>query len=77
MGYRRFDDRDGNTWEVREDATTGWRFEPVSGNPHPARTVTPPRYQADPFELSAQELQQLIEGEARERTKPANNPFLD
>ena len=77
MGYRRFDDRDGNTWEVREDAMRGWAFEPVSGNPHERRTITPPKYQSDPFELSERELQRLIEEDRPERTRKAKNPFLD
>ncbi len=44
MGYRRFTDRDGNAWEVRDDSDYEWRLEPVSGGTEP-RKIPSPGYQ--------------------------------
>lgn len=76
MGYRRFTDRDGVTWEVRERSRSDWELVPVDGR-GPARVVHAPGYESDPFELSEEELQRLL-GEAgpARRTKPPN-PFGD
>ena len=33
MGYRRITDRDGETWDIKDQSDSVWRFEPVGGNP--------------------------------------------
>ncbi|MBK8005994.1 MAG: hypothetical protein IPK12_19295 [Gemmatimonadetes bacterium] len=35
-------------------------FHPVGGNPGKYQFITPPGYEADPFELSEEELQRLL-----------------
>ncbi len=79
MGYRRFIDRDGRAWEVRDRSRSEWRLVPVSGNPLPPVDVPAPGYETDPFELSNEELQRLVNGmegrAGRPRTK--KSPFLD
>ena len=79
MGYRRFDDKNGNTWEVRDKSSSRWDFEPVGGNPARPVSVDAPGYQADPFELSVEELQQLLGDVSDEqaRRKPKKSPFVD
>ena len=79
MGYRRFEDKDGNTWEVRDRSGSQWDFEPVGGNPARPKSVSAPGYQADPFELSIEELQQLLGDVSGEqaRRKPKKSPFVD
>lgn len=77
MSYRRFVDRAGLVWQVRERSRREWCFEPDGGNPGPARTVRSPGYQDDPFELSTEELQRLLDS-ARPSSGPrAPNPFGD
>jgi hypothetical protein len=79
MGYRRFDDKNGNTWEVRDRSGSEWDLEPVGGNPGARISVPAPGYQADPFELSVEELQLML-GEAsggQGRRKPPKSPFSD
>ncbi len=83
MSRRRFSDATGRRWEIRPEASGDWRFEPVPGNPDPARTLRPPHWAGDPFELSERELRGLLEdatpvgrpapGRATRRT----SPFLD
>jgi hypothetical protein len=77
MGDRRFVDQDGRRWEVVVRSRSEWRFEPVEGNPGPARTAEPPGYERDPFELSVEELQRLLAAAAPPRAGKARNPFLD
>ena len=79
MGYRRFDDEDGNTWEVRDRSGSEWDLEPVGGNPGRPVRVPAPGYQADPFELSVEELQRMLGDSAagQSRRKPPKSPFLD
>ena len=79
MGYRRFDDKNGNTWEVRDRSSSRWDFEPVGNNPGRPVSVDAPGYQSDPFELSLEELQQLLGDVSGEqaRRKPRKSPFLD
>jgi hypothetical protein len=78
MGYRRFDDTKGHEWEVRDLTRSAWELVPVQGNPGKVVRVDPPSYEADPFELSVEELQRLL-GEAPNpvRAKPSKNPFKD
>jgi len=77
MAYRRFVDRSGAAWEVRDRSRWDWTFEPVGGNPAAARTARAPGYQDDPFELSDAELQRLLDA-ARSSSGPgAPSPFKD
>ncbi len=79
MGYRRFDDKEGNAWEVRDRSGSEWDLEPVGGNPGRTVSVPAPGYQTDPFELSVEELQRLLEEASRGQTrrKPPRSPFAD
>jgi hypothetical protein len=84
MGYRRLIDRDGEAWDVKDDNDSVWRFEPVAGNPSSPVDVQAPGYQKDPFELSQEELQQMLdEGKGQSPGRGAwqrpkkKSPFLD
>lgn len=77
MADRRFTGRDGRRWDVVVRGKREWRFEPVPDNPGPARTAEPPGYESDPFEMSVEELQALVEKAAPPRSGPAKSPFLD
>ena len=76
MAHRRFADREGNRWEVRPRSRSEWEFEPVEGNRGAARLVTPPGYERDPFEMSVEELQRLLDA-GRPPRAPGKSPFLD
>ena len=77
MSYRKFVDRAGLAWQIRQRSRREWTFEPDGGNPGPARTVRAPGYQDDPFELSNEELQRLLDS-ARPSSGPrAPNPVGD
>ena len=77
MSYRKFVDGSGNAWRVRDRSRWEWHFEPEGGNPGPARVARAPGHQDDPFELSNEELQRLLD-EAPGATRPrAPNPFKD
>jgi hypothetical protein len=77
MSYRRFTDRGGHQWEVRDRSSSEWVFEPVGGNPHLPTRVRPPSYEKDPFELSEEELQGLLGDGGPERSRPRESPFKD
>ena len=49
----------------------------MQDNPGPARVAVPPGYEADPFELSVEELQGLLDAAAPRRKPPGKSPFLD
>ncbi len=78
MGYRKFTDRDGRSWEIRDRSRSEWRVEPLPGNPGGRTAVSPPGYDNDPFELSNEELQGLLDatGGPTQR-RPKKSPFLD
>lgn len=61
MAYRRFVDREGRAWDVKDGSDSIWRFEPEPGNPGREVEVAAPGYQKDPFELSTEELQRLLD----------------
>jgi hypothetical protein len=61
MSYRALTDRKGNRWQVRPKAKREWHFEPLPGNPEPRRVAVPPGYEEDPFELSDQEIQRVLD----------------
>jgi hypothetical protein len=77
MGYRRFTDRDGNEWEVQDSSGLEWRMLPVSGNQQSQVNVRVPGYESDPFELSNEELQRLLDAARPARSNKSENPFLD
>lgn len=76
MSHRKFTDRDGNVWEVRERSRSEWQLAPVPGNPRPAVVVSPPGYESDPYELSTEEMQRLLDS-APKPTANKKSPFLD
>jgi len=61
MGFRTFVDRDGHKWEIRPASRDRWDLTPADDNPLPPRTVPPPGYETDPYELSKEELDRLLE----------------
>jgi hypothetical protein len=77
MANRTFTDRSGERWEVRTRSRSEWEFEPIEGNPGPARLGSPPGYEADPYELSVEELQRLLDAAAPRRKPKGKSPFLD
>ncbi len=78
MANRKFKDRDGLDWEVRDRSSSEWILEPILENPGRARRVKPPRYEEDPFELTDQELQRLLdESWDPGPTTQRKSPFLD
>lgn len=77
MGYRRFDDTEGHEWEVRDLSRSAWELVPVGGNPGKTQRVDTPSYEADPFELSVEELQRLLVKKPGAGGKPSKNPFKD
>jgi hypothetical protein len=77
MGDRRFVDRAGQRWEVRVRSKSEWLLEPVEGNPGPARSTEPPGYERDPFEMSVEELQRLLDSAPPPAPRKTRSPFLD
>jgi len=77
MANRTFSDRAGNRWEVRTRSRSEWEFEPLAGNPGPARLGAPPGYESDPYEMSVEELQRILEAAAPRRPPRSKSPFLD
>jgi len=77
MANRVFSDSAGNRWEIRPRSRSEWEFEPIGGNPGPARLVAPPGYESDPYELSVEELQHLLDSAAPRRPPKMKSPFLD
>jgi len=76
MGYRRFTDRDGVTWEVRERSIADWVLEPVSQPGLAPVRIRAPAHEHDPFEVSTVELQRLLDAE-RPRGPTKKSPFRD
>jgi len=80
MGYRRFKDTEGITWEIRDLSDVAWEFEPVSHPGQRTLRVPAPGHQKDPFDLSVEELQRLLDGvrgAAPPRAAPRKSPFSD
>jgi len=75
MGYRRFTDRDGRTWEIRDQTASEWEFQPIEGDG--AVRVRAPGYDKDPFELSTEELQKLLDEAGSGPARPRKSPFRD
>ena len=79
MGYRRFVDRDGRPWDVHDETDSEWAFIPQPGNPMDRTIVPAPGYNNDPFELSNEELQKLLDaaGGNAGGSRPKKSPFFD
>lgn len=79
MAYRSFTDQRGRTWEVRDRSKSEWEFLPMGSNPERPKTVRAPGYEKDPFELSIEELQRLLDEPdvSGARTRPTKSPFKD
>jgi len=77
MAFRKFVDRSGLEWEVRPRTKAEWDLEPVGSNPNRARTARSPGYEKDPFELSREELQGLLDESAPPPSRERKNPFKD
>ena len=78
MGYRKFTDSDGRSWEIRDHSSSEWMFAPLPGNPEGRTAVSPPGYDNDPFELSNEELQKLLDAAGGPTTRrPKKSIFLD
>lgn len=77
MGFRRFVDRDGHAWDVRPRSRSEWDFEPVAENPGPLKSAAAPSYEQDPYELSQEELQRLLDGARALQPSKKQSPFRD
>ncbi len=77
MAHRRFRDRDGHDWDVRIRSKDEWELDPVAGNPGRPRTVRAPGYERDPYELSVEELQRLLDSSAPSTARNRPSPFKD
>ncbi|MCZ6759407.1 MAG: hypothetical protein O7D29_03390 [Gemmatimonadetes bacterium] len=77
MGYRKFVDRDGREWEVRERSSVDWEFAPVGSNRGEKIAVKRPGYEKDPFELSQEELQRLLDSVSSPPKPRKPSPFGD
>ena len=77
MGFRRFSDRENRVWEIRPVSRSVWEFSPAADNAERPRTVARPGYETDPFELSQEELQRLLDGGDASPTRKVKNPFGD
>ncbi len=76
MSHRKFSDRIGNRWEVRVSSKSDWKFEPVLGNPNSTRRIRPPLYAGDdPYELSEEELQEILGEVAPKEVAARKSPF--
>jgi len=78
MGFRAFTDRQGRRWEVRNRVKSEWEISPLGDNPERPRMVPAPGYESDPFEMSEEELQRLLDTpDPGKRTRAPRSPFGD
>jgi hypothetical protein len=77
MGFRKFTDREKREWEIRTVSRLQWELSPAGDNPLRSRTVQPPGYEQDPYELSQEELQHLLDSSIEEPSRPRQSPFKD
>ncbi len=77
MAFRKFVDREGHEWEVRPRTRSDWDLEPVGSNPNRARSARSPGYEKDPFELSREELQRLLDESPAPKARDLKSPFKD
>lgn len=77
MAHRTFTDRNSRQWAIRERSRTEWEFEPIADNPEHPRMVAAPSYERDPYELSQEELQRLLDESGPLPERRAKSPFKD
>jgi hypothetical protein len=77
VSFRRFTDRDNQTWEIRPLSNSVWELSPAGENPARPRTVPAPGYEKDPWEMSQEELQGLLDSSAATPERKRKNPFGD
>jgi len=77
MGFRRFVDRDKREWEIRDVSRLEWEFAPAGDNQERARRFPPPNYEQDPYELSQEELQGLLDTASAAPARSRPSPFKD
>lgn len=77
MAHRKFVDRDGREWEIRPRNRHEWEFGPAGDNPEPACEVASPGYERDPYELSKEELQDLLDRARTPSPRQVKSPFKD
>ncbi len=77
MGFRRFTDREGRVWEVRPRSRSEWEFEQVGGGSGNPLVAQAPSYETDPFELSIEELQRLLDRARPPTPRSRPSPFKD
>jgi hypothetical protein len=71
--YRRFEDAEGNVWEVRPREDYKWLVAPVGEDGRTPMIVTPPPETDDPAGLDEEELRTLLE--AGIPTEGISGPF--
>jgi hypothetical protein len=77
MGFRTFIDNEKRQWEIRPLSRSEWELSPSGDNPERARTVPPPGYETDPYELSQEELQRLLDASVARPERARKSPFKD
>lgn len=77
MSFRRFTDRHKQDWEIRPQSNNVWELSPTGENPGRPRTVPAPGYEKDPWEMSQEELQRLLDAAATLPERKRKNPFGD
>lgn len=77
MSFRRFTDRDRRDWEIRPVSSSVWELSPLGENPGGPRTVPAPGYEKDPWEMSQEELQRLLDASTAPPVRARKNPFGD
>jgi hypothetical protein len=77
VAHRAFTDREGHNWEVRVRSTSEWEFSPLHDNPRQAVSIRAPGYERDPYELSVEELQRLLDAVPAASRRERKSPFKD
>ena len=77
MSFRRFTDRDKRDWEIRPQSSSVWELSPTGENACRPRTVPAPGYEKDPWEMSQEELQRLLDTSTEPPPRARKNPFGD
>jgi hypothetical protein len=75
MAFRKFTDRDQRVWEIRPVSSSVWELSPAGENTERPRTVPSPGYEKDPYELSQEELQLLLDASTAPPPRSRKNPF--
>jgi hypothetical protein len=77
MSFRRFTDSDKRDWEIRPVSGSVWELSPAGENTGRPRTVPAPGYEKDPWEMSQEELQRLLDASTAPPVRAKKNPFGD